>query len=191
MSDGVAPAHLAILVERDHDTGAKGEMTVVRSASRLALVAEVFYRAGCRQVSCFFPESSSEEPFQRALKSLAGGGVTLRFLRSDRMEPVEAPVLNIGFDYSEKEMLLELVRHFQGEQFLEETVSEYFSERNWTEPDLVILTGGSHTIGSALTWSIAYSELFFSSLPWLEFTPLEAERALTEFQQRKRRFGRL
>ncbi len=107
------------------------------------------------------------------------------------MEPIEAPVLNIGLAYSEKEVLLKLVCHFQGEQFLEETVTEYFTRRNWSEPDLVILTGGSHSIGSALTWSIAYSELFFSSLPWLEFTPLEAGRALTEFQMRTRRFGRI
>ncbi|MCX5971499.1 MAG: undecaprenyl diphosphate synthase family protein [Coprothermobacterota bacterium] len=191
MSAGVVPVHLAILVEGYHDSGDEGEMTVVRYASRLVEVAEVFFRAGCRQVSCFFPESLPEEAFLKALEPLVGEGVTLRFLRSDRMERVEAPVLNIGLAYSEKEMLLKLVRYFQGEQFLEETVTEYFTGRNWTEPDLVILTGGSHTIGSALTWSIAYSELFFSSLPWLEFTPLEAERALTEFQMRTRRFGRI
>ena len=182
---------MAILIEGCHDKSAEMNANLAHCAEKTAEVAEALFRAGCRQVSCFYSETFPQESFQSALTPLLGQGVALRFLRSDWIEPVEAPVLNIGLAYSEKEMLLELVRHFQGQQFLEETVGEYFAERNWTEPDLVILTGGSHTIGSALTWSIAYSELFFSTLPWLEFTTEEAERALTEFQMRKRRFGRL
>jgi len=191
MSEGVAPDHLAILIEGFHDKNAEMNAAISRCAEKSAEVAEVFFQAGCRQVSCLFSEAFPQGSFQSAIAPLLGQGVALRFLRSDWIEPAEAPVLNIGLAYSEKEMLLELVRHFQGQHFLEETVSEYFAEQNWTEPDLVILTSGSHTIGSALTWSIAYSELFFSTLPWLEFTTEEAERALTEFQMRKRRFGRL
>jgi hypothetical protein len=191
MSANMVPGHCAFLVESHHDPDVAIEIAVARCASHLADTALVFFRAGCLQVSCFFPRYFPEEPFRRAFHPLAEEGVSLRFLRSNRMELIKTPALNIGLAYSEKEMLLELVRQFQGEQFLEETVLEYFTERNWTEPDLVILTGENHAIGSALTWSIAYSELFFSPSPWLEFTAEEAGRALSEFQRRKRRFGRL
>jgi len=56
--------------------------------------------------------------------------------------------------------------------------------------DLLIRSGGERRISNFLLWDIAYSELYFSSLPWPEFDAAELDRAFEFYGQRQRRFGR-
>lgn len=56
-------------------------------------------------------------------------------------------------------------------------------------PDLLIRTGGEMRISNFLLWQLAYTELFFSSLYWPDFTPQALDEAIATFQSRERRFG--
>lgn len=57
------------------------------------------------------------------------------------------------------------------------------------DPDLLIRTGGEIRISNFLLWQIAYSELFFTKSYWPDFRRKQLYEAVTEFQNRDRRFG--
>ncbi len=57
------------------------------------------------------------------------------------------------------------------------------------EPDLLIRTSGEMRISNFLLWQTAYAELFFTDVLWPDFDAAELDRALQDYQQRKRRFG--
>jgi undecaprenyl diphosphate synthase len=56
-------------------------------------------------------------------------------------------------------------------------------------PDLVIKTGAER-LSDFLIWQSVYSELYFTDVNWRDFRRREFLRAVREFQERKRRFGR-
>ena len=57
------------------------------------------------------------------------------------------------------------------------------------DPDLLIRTSGEMRISNFLLWQMAYTELYFCDVYWPDFTKEVLNVALTEFGQRKRRFG--
>lgn len=57
-------------------------------------------------------------------------------------------------------------------------------------PDLCIRTGGEHRISNFLLWQMAYTELYFTDCYWPDFNDTQLQRALDDFSQRKRRYGR-
>jgi undecaprenyl diphosphate synthase len=56
--------------------------------------------------------------------------------------------------------------------------------------DLFIRTGGELRLSNFILWQAAYAELFFSPLLWPDFDAVAFQRALEDFGQRQRRFGR-
>jgi len=68
------------------------------------------------------------------------------------------------------------------------------SQNLWTaglpDPDLIIRTGGEQRLSNFLSWQSAYSELYFSNKYWPEFKEKDLEKALKEFAQRQRKFGK-
>ncbi len=57
------------------------------------------------------------------------------------------------------------------------------------DPDLVIRTSGEQRISNFLLWQSAYSELVFIDKLWPDFTKDDLAYAISEFQQRDRRYG--
>lgn len=55
--------------------------------------------------------------------------------------------------------------------------------------DLVIRTSGEQRISNFLLWQAAYAELAFPDVLWPDFTGQHLVAAITEYQQRDRRFG--
>jgi len=58
-----------------------------------------------------------------------------------------------------------------------------------TAPDLVIKTGAER-LSDFLIWQSVYSELYFTDVNWRDFRRRDFLRAVREFQDRQRRFGR-
>ncbi len=58
------------------------------------------------------------------------------------------------------------------------------------DPDLVIRTSGEQRISNFLLWQSAYAEYVFTEILWPDFDRVELARAVAEYQQRRRRFGR-
>ena len=57
--------------------------------------------------------------------------------------------------------------------------------------DLVVRTGGEQRLSDFLLWEAAYAELWFTEVPWPDFTPADLADALSGFARRERRFGGL
>jgi undecaprenyl diphosphate synthase len=58
------------------------------------------------------------------------------------------------------------------------------------DPDLLIRTGGDLRVSNYLLWQIAYSELYFTSKYWPDFTKEDFVDAIADFQERERRYGK-
>ncbi len=59
------------------------------------------------------------------------------------------------------------------------------------DPDLLIRTSGEKRISNFLLWQCAYAELVFLETLWPDFGLADLEAALTEYQRRERRYGRV
>jgi undecaprenyl diphosphate synthase len=59
------------------------------------------------------------------------------------------------------------------------------------DPDLVIRTSGEQRISNFLLWQIAYAEIFVTERLWPDFRGIHLLEAITDYQQRERRFGGL
>jgi len=57
--------------------------------------------------------------------------------------------------------------------------------------DLLIRTGGEYRISNFLLWGCAYAEFYFTRTLWPAFGEEELFRAISSFQKRNRRFGRV
>lgn len=73
-----------------------------------------------------------------------------------------------------------------------ETISENDIEDRLvfpTPPDLVIKTGAER-LSDFLIWQSVYAELYFTDVNWRDFRRRDFLRAVREYQDRQRRFGR-
>jgi undecaprenyl diphosphate synthase len=58
-----------------------------------------------------------------------------------------------------------------------------------TDPDLVVKTGAER-LSDFMIWQSVYSELYFTDVNWQNFRRRDYLRALRDYQNRQRRFGR-
>jgi undecaprenyl diphosphate synthase len=68
--------------------------------------------------------------------------------------------------------------------------SRYLFTADLPDPDLIIRTSGESRLSNFLMLQGAYSELYFSPVPWPEFRKEHLVEAVTCFQRRERRYGR-
>lgn len=76
------------------------------------------------------------------------------------------------------------------EQITDECISSHLDTKFMPDPDLLIRTGGEIRLSNYLLWQCAYSELYFCDTFWPDFDKEELYKAIWEYQQRERRFGK-
>ena len=75
------------------------------------------------------------------------------------------------------------------EQIDESVFESYLDTHGIPDPDLMIRTSGEQRLSNYLLWQLAYSEFFFTDVPWPDFTKEELAKAIEEYNHRHRRFG--
>ena len=80
--------------------------------------------------------------------------------------------------------------NLQCSELNEELISAYLSTSDIPDPDLLIRTGGEKRISNFLLWQLAYTELYFTDIYWPDFNEIHFYRAISDYQQRERRFGK-
>jgi len=70
-----------------------------------------------------------------------------------------------------------------------EAITDNLDTKGIPDPDLLIRTSGENRISNFLLWQLAYTELYFSNIPWPEFDKEQLVLAIQEYQRRERRFG--
>lgn len=72
----------------------------------------------------------------------------------------------------------------------QDTFFQFLDTHNIPDPDLVIRTGGENRMSGFMPWQTVYSELYFTDLFFPDFSPAELEKAVADFSNRKRNFGK-
>jgi undecaprenyl diphosphate synthase len=72
----------------------------------------------------------------------------------------------------------------------EQCLASHLATNFMPYPDLLIRTGGEVRMSNYLLWQCAYSELYFCDTYWPDFNVEELHKAIEDFQQRERRFGK-
>ena len=71
----------------------------------------------------------------------------------------------------------------------EDVFASYLDTAGIPDPDLMIRTSGEERLSNYLLWQLAYSEFYFTDVPWPDFTKEELVKAVEEYNHRHRRFG--
>jgi undecaprenyl diphosphate synthase len=72
----------------------------------------------------------------------------------------------------------------------QELFDSYLATSEIPDPELLIRTSGEARISNFLLWQIAYTELYFTSVLWPDFSDEDFYEAICNYQQRERRFGK-
>ena len=103
--------------------------------------------------------------------------------------------LTLALSYSGKWDILNAVKKIINDkidpQNLDEKIfQQYLTTKNVPYPELLIRTSGEHRVSNFLLWEIAYSELYFTDTLWPDFSKKDLKKAIIEYQNRERRFGK-
>ena len=73
----------------------------------------------------------------------------------------------------------------------EKTISDMLYTKDIPDPDILIRTSGEQRLSNYLLWQLAYTEMFFTSTPWPDFTAEELRKIIETYQMRERRYGQV
>lgn len=76
------------------------------------------------------------------------------------------------------------------EDITDNLIAQHLSTNFMPDPDLLIRTGGELRLSNYLLWQCAYSELYFCDTYWPDFRQEEFHKAICDYQNRERRFGK-
>lgn len=69
-------------------------------------------------------------------------------------------------------------------------VEKFLDTAGQPDPDLLIRTGGEMRLSGFMLWQLEYAELYFTGTLWPDFTPSEFKKAIEDYSNRVRRFGK-
>jgi len=108
-------------------------------------------------------------------------------------------VLTLALSYGGREELVSMAKDLAEkvknglihEQDIDESVvNEHLYTAEMPDVDLLIRTSGEMRISNFLLWQSAYAELYFTERYWPDFREEHLLEALTDYQNRERRFGK-
>jgi undecaprenyl diphosphate synthase len=157
-----------------------------------------------------------ERVLRRELREMMDEDVCIRFvgnlsvlpssLQAEIEKSVEATRSNKGIkfsvatNYGGRQEILQACRAIaaqvqQGTLQLGDIDESIFERHLYTsgicDPDLLIRTSGEMRVSNFLLWQMAYSEIYVTETLWPDFDRAEFHRALSDYQRRERRFGKV
>ena len=108
--------------------------------------------------------------------------------------------LQIAINYGSRDEMTRAMRRMsedvaagkrKPEEITESVFEEYLDTAGIPDPDLLIRTSGELRLSNFLLWQLAYSEFYFTDVPWPDFHKEELERVIEAYNKRDRRFGGL
>lgn len=133
--------------------------------------------------------SRLSETFQRRIKELEQASAANTGLN-----------LTIAINYGSRDEMIramhQMISDVKAGKLEEDTIDEkvfssYLDTRELPDPDLLIRTSGEQRLSNYLLWQLAYSEFYFTDVPWPDFHKKELELAVEAYNSRDRRFGGL
>ena len=106
--------------------------------------------------------------------------------------------LTIAINYGSRDEMLRAMRSVCADvkkeklapgELTEELFGSYLDTRELPDPDLLIRTSGEQRLSNYLLWQLAYSEFYFTGVPWPDFDEKELRKAIDAYENRDRRYG--
>ena len=106
--------------------------------------------------------------------------------------------LQIAINYGSRDEMIRAMRkmtkdcadgRFAPEEITEELFEGYLDTHGIPDPDLLIRTSGELRLSNYLLWQLAYTEFYFTDVPWPDFSKEELEKAIETYNHRDRRYG--
>lgn len=202
---------------KGHEAGTEALEKIVEAAEKLgvktitvyAMSTENIRERAKREVSGLF--EIMRQGYHNKLKKMMQNGVkitvigeweglpkTIQYLINEMKKVViknESIKLNIALNYGGKKELIEAVKDIikEGvdvEKVNDELISRHLYTKGQDDPQLVIRTGGRVRLSNFLLWQTAYSELYFTTKLWPDFSPEELKKAIAWYQNQQRNFGK-
>lgn len=104
----------------------------------------------------------------------------------------------IAINYGSRDEMVRAIRRLAQDCMEGEVRPEDIDERlfasyldTWEvpDPDLLIRTSGEQRLSNYLLWQLAYTEFYFTEVPWPAFTKEELWKAIEKYNSRERRYG--
>ena len=104
----------------------------------------------------------------------------------------------IAINYGSRDEIVRSVRKvmedvkagkIDADQMDEAMFDSYLDTAGIPSPDLLIRTSGEQRLSNFLMWQLAYTEFYFTEVPWPAFTKEDLEKAIEKYNSRDRRFG--
>lgn len=104
----------------------------------------------------------------------------------------------IAINYGSRDEIVRSVRKImedvkagkiEADQMNEEMFDSYLDTAGIPSPDLLIRTSGEQRLSNFLMWQLAYTEFYFTDVPWPAFNKEELEKAIEKYNSRDRRYG--
>ncbi len=106
--------------------------------------------------------------------------------------------LTIAINYGSRDEMLRAMRsvsmdvrdgRLSPEELTGELFDSYLDTKELPDPDLLIRTSGEQRLSNYLLWQLAYSEFYFTDVPWPDFNEKELKKAIDTYENRDRRYG--
>ena len=107
-------------------------------------------------------------------------------------------LLSLALNYGGRDEIIHaiknvLVQYKEGKidinDIYEISFNNYLYTAGMPDPDLIIRPSGEKRVSNFLLWQSAYSEFWYSTINWLNFTVEDLHQAIMDYQNRDRRFG--
>ena len=104
----------------------------------------------------------------------------------------------IAINYGSRDEMVRAIRRLaqdcmegevRPEDIDERLFASYLDTREVPDPDLLIRTSGEQRLSNYLLWQLAYTEFYFTEVPWPAFTKEELWKAIEKYNSRERRYG--
>ena len=104
----------------------------------------------------------------------------------------------IAINYGSRDEMVRAIRRLaqdcmegevRPEDIDERLFASYLDTREVPDPDLLIRTSGEQRLSNYLLWQLAYTEFYFTEVPWPAFTKEEHWKAIEKYNSRERRYG--
>ena len=118
----------------------------------------------------------------------------------DKTADNQAVTFNIAINYGSRNEIIQACRsiaqkvqsgELDPQQIDELLFTQYLDTFGLPDPELLIRTSGEQRLSNFLLWQLAYTELYITDTYWPDFSDDEFVRAIADYQQRDRRFGKI
>ena len=198
-----------------HKIGADSLRIVIKHAQELGIKVVSFYAFSTEnwnrpkdevdeifRIACDLIKSKKESMIKANIRLITSGDISKlpKELIGEIEDCIEKTknndgiVVNIAINYGSRSEILRAVNEIikAGIKEVDEaTFRKYLYTTNLPDPDLVVRTSGEQRLSNFLMFQNAYAELYFPKTYWPDFREKELEKAIIEFQNRDRRFGKI